>query len=114
MHQTTGNTLRTFKAQNMVLDEENPWDDIFAFTIFALRATVHATTQYTLVQLIFGHDSIKNLRLDVDWETIRKRKQNLANEGNECKNRNRIKNAYKQGDKVRRLLRSLCNHSCQK
>ena len=52
--------LRTYKVQNMVLDDENPWDGILASTIFAQRATVHTITQYTPVQLIFGRDSIIN------------------------------------------------------
>ena len=60
VHQTIGNILRTFKVQNMILDDENPWDGILASTMFALRATVHTTTQYTPAQLIFGRDSIIN------------------------------------------------------
>ena len=43
-HQTIGNILHTFKVQNMVLSDGNPRDGIFAFTMFALRATVHTTT----------------------------------------------------------------------
>ena len=39
----------------MGLDDENPWDGILATTIFALRATIHATMQHTLAQLVFGH-----------------------------------------------------------
>ena len=100
VHQTIGNILRTFKVQNMVLDDENPWDGILASTMFALRATVHTTTQYTPAQLIFGRDSIINRRHEVDWEVIRTRKQNLINKGNERENRNRISHTYKQGDKV--------------
>ena len=50
VHQTIGNILRTFKAQNMVLD-----DGISASTLFALRAT-----QCTCAQLIFGRNSIIN------------------------------------------------------
>ena len=49
-----------FYALNMVLDDENPWDDILASTIFALRAAVHTTTRYTSAQLIIGRDSIIN------------------------------------------------------
>ena len=60
VHQTIGNIIRTFKVQNMVLDDENPWDGILASTMFALRATVHTTAQYTPTQLIFGRDSIIN------------------------------------------------------
>ena len=52
VHQTIGNILRTFKVQNMVMDDENPWDGILASTMVALRATVHTTTQYTPAQLI--------------------------------------------------------------
>ena len=74
VHQTIGNILRTFKVQNMVLDKGNPWDGIPASTMFALRATVHATEQYTPAQLVFGQYSIINQRHDVDWETIRKQK----------------------------------------
>ena len=68
--------------------------------MFALRVTVHTTTQYTPAQLIFGRDSIINRRHEIDWETIRKQKQNLINKGNERENRNRKNHTYKQGDKV--------------
>ena len=44
VHQTIGNIIRTFKVQDMVLDDDNPWDGILASTMFALRATVHITT----------------------------------------------------------------------
>ena len=74
VYQTIGNILRTFKVQNMVLDDENPWDGILASTMFALRATVHTTTQYTPAQLIFGRDSLINQGHDVNWVINRKRK----------------------------------------
>ena len=35
--------------------------------------------KYTPAQLIFGRDSIINRRRDVDWETLRKQKQDLIN-----------------------------------
>ena len=84
----------------MALDYGNPWDGILAYTMFALRATVHTTTQYTPTQLIFGRNSIINRRHNLDWEIIRKRKQDLINKGNERENRNRPNHAYKQGDKA--------------
>ena len=73
MHQTIGNILRTFKVQNIVMSGENQWDGILASTMSNLRATVHTSTQYTPAQLIFGGDSIKNKRHEVDWEIIRKK-----------------------------------------
>ena len=84
----------------MVLDDENSWDNILASTLFASRDTVHITTQYTATLLIFGRDSIINQNHDVDWEIIRKRKQDLLNKDNERENHNLIKCKYKQGDKV--------------
>ena len=50
VHQTIGNIIRTFKVQDMVLDDDNPWDGILAATMFALRSTVHTTTQHTPTQ----------------------------------------------------------------
>ena len=98
--QTIDNIPRTFKVQNMKVDDENPWDGILASIIFALRATVHTTTQYTPAQLIFRRDTIINQHHDVDWETIRTRKQELINKGNERENHKQINHSYKQGDKV--------------
>ena len=126
VHQTIGNILRAFKLQNMVLDDKNPWDSLLASTMFALRPAVHTTTQNTPAQLIFGRDSIINQQNDVDWEVIRKRKQNLINKGNRGENCNQINHAYKlrrQGLTEKRvenkiqsrcIHRSLHNHSCQK
>ena len=68
--------------------------------MFAVKASVHATIQHNPVQLIFGRDSIINRHHEVDWETIRKRKQNLINKGNERENRNQMNHTYKQGDKI--------------
>ena len=60
VHQAIGNILHTFKVQNMVLDDQNPWNGILASTMFALRAMVYTTTQYTPAQLIFERDLIIN------------------------------------------------------
>ena len=95
VHQTIGNILHTFKVQNMALDDENPWDVIMASTMFALRATIHPTTQYIPAQLIFRRNSIINKRHKVDWEIIRKQKQDLITKGNGCENLNQINHTYK-------------------
>ena len=72
----------------MILDDKNPWDGILASTMFALRAAVHTTTQYTPAQLIFGRNSLTNQRHNVDWGTRRKRKYDLINQGNKHENYN--------------------------
>ena len=84
----------------MVLDDDNPWDGILAATMFALRATVHTTSQYTPAQLVFGRDSILNVKHKANWKIIKERKQKLINKGNERENKNRIEHKYKVGDKV--------------
>ena len=54
VHQTIGNIICIFKVQDMVLNDESPWDGILASTMFALSATVHTTMQCTPAQLVFG------------------------------------------------------------
>ena len=53
IHQAIGNIMRTFKVQDMVLDDENPWNGILASTMFALRTKIYTTTQHTQAQLVF-------------------------------------------------------------
>ena len=60
VHQTIGNILHSFKLQNMVLNDKNPWERILASTMFALNTTIHSTTQNNLAELVFGRDSIIN------------------------------------------------------
>ena len=84
----------------MVLDDDNPWDGILSATMFALRATVHTTLQYTPAQLVFGRDSVLNVRHEANWKIIKERKQKLINRGNERENKNRVHHGYKIGDKV--------------
>ena len=100
MHQTIGNILRTFKVQNMVLDDKNLWDGILASTMVALRATVHTTTLHAPGQLMFGRDTILNQHHEVDWEITRTLKQDLIHKGRKRENCNWINHTYKQGDKV--------------
>ena len=45
VHQTIGNIIRTFKVQDIVLDDENSWDRILASSMFALHTTVHSTAE---------------------------------------------------------------------
>ena len=100
VHQTIGNMIRTMQVQNMVLDDENPWDGVLSATMFALRATVHTTTRFTPTQLVFGRDAILNTRHEANWQIIKDRKQRLINRGNERENKNRKDHTYQVGDKV--------------
>ena len=48
--------------------------------MFALRAMVHITTQYTPAQLVHGQDSILNTRHEANWQLIKKHREDLINE----------------------------------
>ena len=100
VHQTIGNIIRTFKIQEMDLDNENPWEGILSSTMFAIRSTVHTTTQHTPSQLVFGRDAILNINQEANWQLIKQRKQALINKGNERENRRRQSHVYNTGDKV--------------
>ena len=76
-HKTIGNIIRTFKVQDMVLDDEDPWNGILASTMFALHTTTH-----TPAQLLFGLDSILNKRHKENCQLIKKCKHDLINKGN--------------------------------
>ena len=79
--------LRTFKIQDMVLDNKILWHGILASIMFTLRVTIHTTTQYTPAQLFFGCDFFLNQRHDKDWEAINTRKQAPINKSNAHKNK---------------------------
>ena len=66
VHQTIGNIIRTFKIQQMDLDSESPWEGILSSTMFAIRTTVHTTTQHTPSQLVFGSDAILNINQEAN------------------------------------------------
>ena len=61
-HQIRSNIIRTFKVQEMALDDENPWDRILSSAMFALRAMVYATMLHTPEQLVVERDSTLNTR----------------------------------------------------
>ena len=71
VHQTIGSIIRTMmKLQDLVLDDDDPWDGILSATIFAIRATVHTTTRFTPMQLVFGRDAVLNILHEADWQII--------------------------------------------
>ena len=56
--------------------------------MFALREMANTTTQHTPVSLVFGQDSILNTRHKANLQLIKKRKQDLINNGNPQENCN--------------------------
>ena len=60
IHQVIANMIRTFELEDNYLDEDDPWKGILSATAFAVRSTIHTTTQKTPGQLVFGRDIIFN------------------------------------------------------
>ncbi len=98
VHQTMGNMIRTFQVQNM--DEENPWSGILSAVAFTVRATVHATTKATAMQLMFGRDAILNIQFLANWKLIKNRKQNLIQQSNQRENTKRLPHIYAVGEEI--------------
>ena len=65
IHQTIGNFIRTFDVSNIV--NNNLWSCILAATMFAVCANYHTTLQASLMKLVFGWDSILNLKRVANW-----------------------------------------------
>ena len=100
VHQTFGNIIRTFKIQQMDVDNDRPWEGILISTIFAIRSTVHTTTQHTPLQLVFGRDTILYINQEAHWQLIKCYKKARVTEGDEKENRRRQSHLYCTGDKV--------------
>ena len=68
--------------------------------MFAVRATYHTTLQAYPMQLVFGQDSILNIKHVADWEHIQQRKKLRINRNDKRKNMRRNNRQYKVGDKI--------------
>jgi predicted aspartyl protease len=98
-HQTLGSMLAT-KEIGMGMDAQDKWDSILAAVGFAMKATVHTTTQATPMQLVYGRDAIHNVNFIADWQYIKERKQRQIIQNNDRENAKRIPHEYKIGDNV--------------
>ena len=67
-HQTIGNIIRTYDLSASALSEIEAWNGILASTLFAMRAIVHTTMQYTPVQ---------NITRDANWKFIKRKKAKI-------------------------------------
>ena len=94
VHQTIGNIIRTFNIQQLNLDNENPWEGVLEFTVFAIMSTVHTTTKHTPSQLVFGRDSILNINQEANWQLIKQGEQASLNKGNQKVNHSRQSHVY--------------------
>ena len=67
-HQTIHNMVSILNLQDK--NHEDPyysWNGLLNAVRFAMKATVHSTTQATPMQLVFGRDAILPVAFQADW-----------------------------------------------
>ena len=99
-HQTIHNMIRTHQLKGKSDLPNGTWDGLLSAVGFAMRATIHTTTQATPAQLVFNRDAIQNVRFEADWQYIKERKQKLIVQNNKRENAKRAPHTYAVGDKV--------------
>ena len=65
IYQTIGSVIRTFDLSNIV--KNDPWSGILAANMLSVRTTYHTTLQASPMQLVFGQDTILNIKHVSDW-----------------------------------------------
>ena len=48
----------------------NPWSETIATTMFAVRSNYQTTLQSSPIQIVFGRETILNIKHVADWEHI--------------------------------------------
>ena len=74
--------------------------DVLSAVAFAVRATIHTTTQATPMQLVFGRDAMLNIQFTANWKMIKERKQKLIKQNNKRENSKRSPHQYQVGDEI--------------
>ena len=98
MHRVLGDMLR------VQLTKEHPHDDpvkdLTSAAAYAIRSTVHGTTQFTPGQLVFSKDMILRTTVEANNELIRQRREAAILKNNERENKRRVPYQYRSGDRV--------------
>ena len=102
-HQTIGNVLRTFEAENQPIDESDPWSGILSAAAWAARSTHHTALQSTPGQLVFGRDVIWDMARVADWQRTKQRKQTLIDKNDKKENDKQIDCDCAVGDPVMKI-----------
>ena len=102
MHLTMADMLRTMKF-TVADDKEGTWrtevDAALQAIAWALRTTVSAGPKYSPANMALGRDMILNQEVKVNWEAIRKYRENKAQVDNTRENEKRREHDYEVGKK---------------
>ena len=64
----------------------------------------------TPAQLVFGRDTIHNIRFEADWQFMKDRRQRAIIQNNKKENARRVPHTYSVGDKVKVLQHKQRKH----
>jgi hypothetical protein len=67
---------------------------------YALRSSYHQAHGHSPAQLIYGRDMFLPVSVDIDWESIKNRKQQKINKSNDRENSSREPHQYNPNDLV--------------
>jgi len=99
MHKIMADMIRC--QMSLRHQDDDPVRDMLSAIAYAIRSTVHGTTQYTPGQLVFSKDMILRTHMEADIRLIQLRRQQMAKTNNTRReNKRRIKHSYEPGDKV--------------
>jgi len=90
IYQTLGNIIRTVEVHVSDLTSESPRDGILSAAMFALRATYYTIVQTTPTQLVFGRDTMLNVKVEANWQMMKQNKQRRIHYSNLRENSKRI------------------------
>ena len=80
--------------------EDGSWKGVLNAVRFVMQATLRTTMRATPMQLVYGHNAIHNIRVEADWQYIKRRQQQVIHQNNEHENACRVPHTYNVGDQV--------------
>ena len=100
IHQVLQDALTSADLDNMDIEDDNedPFDECLTKASYAIRSAFHATHGYSPAQLVFGRDMFMPVEANVDWDSIKQRKQRAIHKSNVRENSSRINHTYNAGD----------------
>ena len=100
IHQVLQDALTSADLDNMDIEDDNedPFDECLTKASYAIRSAFHATHGYSPAQLVFGRDMFMPVEANVDWDSIKQRKQRAIHKSNVRENSSRINHTYNADD----------------
>lgn len=100
VHQVLGDCLRSFNLEEKQLDPNEPFEEFLISVAYVIQATHHTTLGYSPAQLVFGQYMFMPINFQIDWERIKRKRQQKIQQNNMRENLKRLPHEYAAGDLV--------------